>query len=88
MVMALATWRVMVGLSLMALWYSVEQSPSVNPIIQNTGGLRAIRLAVSLGKGYVCDSVHTHTHTCTVQMSFVALCCLIIQIQADQTGIP
>ena len=34
MVMALETWRVMVGLSLMALWYSVEQSPSVKPRIQ------------------------------------------------------
>ena len=34
MVMALETWRVMVGLSLMALWYSVEQSPSVKPKIQ------------------------------------------------------
>ena len=34
MVMALETWRVMVGLSLMALWYNVEQSPSVKPRIQ------------------------------------------------------
>ena len=34
MVMALETWRVMVGLSLMALWYSMEQSPSVKPKIQ------------------------------------------------------
>ena len=34
MVMALETWRVMVGLSRMALWYSVEQSPSVKPKIQ------------------------------------------------------
>ncbi len=34
MVMTLETWRVMVGLSLMALWYSVEQSLSVKPIIQ------------------------------------------------------
>ena len=34
MVMALETWRVMVGLSLMALWYSVEQSSSVKPRIQ------------------------------------------------------
>ena len=34
MVMALETWRVMVGLSLMVLWYSVEQSPSVKPRIQ------------------------------------------------------
>ena len=32
--MALETWTVMVGLSLMALWYNVEQSPSVKPIIQ------------------------------------------------------
>ena len=36
MVMALETWRVMVGLSLMALWYSVEQSSSVKPRIQST----------------------------------------------------
>ena len=34
MVMALEIWRVMVGLSLMALWYSVEQSLSVKPRIQ------------------------------------------------------
>ena len=34
MVMALETWRVMVGLSLMALWYSVEQSSSVKPRTQ------------------------------------------------------
>ena len=34
MVMDLETWRVMVGLSLMALCYSVEQSPSVKPRIQ------------------------------------------------------
>ena len=34
MVMALETWRVMVGFSLMALWYSVEQSPSEKPRIQ------------------------------------------------------
>ena len=34
MVMALETWRVMVGLSLMALWYSVEHSLSVKPRIQ------------------------------------------------------
>ena len=31
MVMALEMCRVMVGLSLMALWYSVEQSVSVKP---------------------------------------------------------
>ena len=41
MVMALETWRVMVGLSLMALWYSVKQSSSVKPIIQ---GRHAIRI--------------------------------------------
>ena len=34
MVMALETWRVMVGLSLMALWYSVEQSLCVKSRIQ------------------------------------------------------
>ena len=34
MVMALETWRVMVGFSLMALWYSVKQSLSVNPKVQ------------------------------------------------------
>ena len=34
MVTALETWRVMVGLSLMALWYSVEHSSSVKTIIQ------------------------------------------------------
>ena len=33
MVMTLETWRVMVGFSLIALWYSVEQSPSVKPRI-------------------------------------------------------
>ena len=32
MVMALATCSVMVGLSLIALWYSLEQSDSVKPI--------------------------------------------------------
>ena len=31
MVMALETCRVMVGLSLMAFWYNVEQSVSVKP---------------------------------------------------------
>ena len=34
--MALAMWRVIVGLSLIALWYSLEQSASVKPIYYKT----------------------------------------------------
>ena len=41
--MALETWRVMVGLSLMALWYSVEHSLSVIGVdIETLAGVFAI----------------------------------------------